>query len=142
LTPTNSVSDDELRYGPDGKMQRPEHSLTMFNVAARSLHQPHNHVSRNCMVFSPPNLRKRQQTMVQILYIAPPSITKEKLSGGPGRANKNAQPRLHPQSRSDPQIRPQHLPSMLPRKISRYRFRQGTPPFRPDQAAGLILRAL
>jgi hypothetical protein len=36
------------------------------------------------------------------------------------------QPRLHPLGRSDPQVRPQHLPSVLPREGCRHWLRQGT----------------
>lgn len=35
------------------------------------------------------------------------------------------QPRLHPQGRSHPQIRPQHLPSVLQGEVHGYRIHQG-----------------
>lgn len=38
------------------------------------------------------------------------------------------QPRLHPPRWSDPQVRPEHLPSVLPREGCRHWFRQGTTP--------------
>ncbi len=37
------------------------------------------------------------------------------------------QPRLHPPRWSDPQVRPQHLPSVLPREGRRHWLRQGMP---------------
>ena len=37
-----------------------------------------------------------------------------------------SQPRLHPPRWSDPQVRPQHLPSVLPREELRHWLRQGT----------------
>jgi hypothetical protein len=37
-----------------------------------------------------------------------------------------SQPRLHPPRWSDPQVRPQHLPSVLQGEVRRHRFRQGT----------------
>lgn len=36
-----------------------------------------------------------------------------------------SQPCLHPPGRSHPQVRTQHLPSMLPREGCRHRFHQG-----------------
>jgi hypothetical protein len=133
LTQTTTTSDDiDDRYARAARLlRRNELSLTRNSAASDPRPTKHlstklttnnrQYVSRVCLVLAPAHLRQGQPRVVRTLRAGIGWEKGAKRNTGKRWAYQEQganiallQPCLHPQGRSRPQVRPEHLPSVLP----------------------------